>query len=152
MFLLFQTVETVEPILASQRKEPRDRFTGARAVVIFEHLLEWAGSRPGRRGGDPSTPAFIRDRSGRERRRPVQPTGPVHSGRGIAGDCHLPAGCQRLRAPNSQTVQPDTRPSMPTAAGLDAIARHLGHIGVRKRTLEVLAVDPDAFAGVDGDA
>ena len=57
---------------------------------------------------DDVDPGFIRDRSGRERRRPVLPTGPVHSG---------PASPVTATCPPSASRQ--SRPRR-----LPAIARH----------------------------
>ena len=73
---------------------------------VWDDLQHLLGKPRSRRG-------FIRDRSGRERRRPVLPTGPVHSGPAspVTATCppsasrqSRPAGCQRLRAPNSEAV------------------------------------------------
>ena len=60
---------------------------------------------------DDVDPGFIRDRSGRARRRPVLPTGPVHSGPASPVARHRPAVCiSTIEAPPAASdCAPPTR-------------------------------------------
>ena len=65
---------------------------------------------------DDVDPGFIRNRSGRERRRPVLPTGPVHSGPASPVTATCPAaddsadGVDRARSPGPGRPAPGSDP------------------------------------------
>ena len=82
---------------------------------------------------DDVDPGFIRNRSGRERRRPVLPTGPVHSGPASPVTATCPPSASRQSRPRRRPAiarrQPGdcdrTRPSMPTAAARRRMIRRM---------------------------